>query len=320
MATEQLPVTVLPSLPAAAESSAERLIAAFLAGRSPQTLRAYQGDLADFAAFAGASDVAGAATALLTAGHGGTNEAALRYRAHLLDRRLSPATINRRLAALRSLVALAKTLGMVPWDLCVPGLRAQSYRDTRGPGTAGFRKLLVRAEARADAKGVRDRAILRLLYDLALRRTEVCRLDVGDVDLAGGTVAVLGKGRAAKELLTLPRPTHQAFSAWLALRGPQPADAPLFVTLGRGRKAATRLTGDGIYYLVRYLGQITQVRARPHGLRHAGITRALDLAGGDVRKVQRYSRHKDLRTLNRYDDNRTDLADEVARMVAEDAA
>jgi integrase/recombinase XerC len=54
----------------------------------------------------------------------------------------------------------------------------------------------------------------------------------------------------------------------------------------------------------------------PHGLRHAGITEALERTGGNVRAVQHSSRHRDLRTLTTYDDNRTDWAGEVAELVA----
>jgi integrase/recombinase XerC len=54
---------------------------------------------------------------------------------------------------------------------------------------------------------------------------------------------------------------------------------------------------------------------RPHGLRHASVTAALD-AGVDIRKVQKFSRHRDLRTLTLYDDNRSDMAGEVAAVVA----
>jgi site-specific recombinase XerD len=54
---------------------------------------------------------------------------------------------------------------------------------------------------------------------------------------------------------------------------------------------------------------------RPHGLRHAAGTDALD-AGVDLRKVQRFSRHKDLRTLTLYDGNRSDFAGDVASVVA----
>jgi len=51
-------------------------------------------------------------------------------------------------------------------------------------------------------------------------------------------------------------------------------------------------------------------------LRHAAITEALDITRGDVRAVQKFSRHRDLRTLTVYDDNRRDLAGEVAKLVA----
>ena len=63
------------------------------------------------------------------------------------------------------------------------------------------------------------------------------------------------------------------------------------------------------------LGEDPQLN-RPHGLRHAAITEALNLTKGDVRRVQRFSRHKDVRVLNRYDDNREDLGGEVARLVS----
>jgi integrase/recombinase XerC len=94
-------------------SPAEQLLRAFLSGRSAETLRAYRRDVQDFAAFASVPGTAAAAQLLLAGGHGQANAAVLAYRAHLLGRTLSPATINRRLAAERSLVALARTLGML---------------------------------------------------------------------------------------------------------------------------------------------------------------------------------------------------------------
>jgi integrase/recombinase XerC len=107
-------------------SPAARLVSAFLSGRSPQTLRAYGRDLADFKCFVGAGSTDEAARTLLASGAGPANELALRYKADLLARGLAPATINRRLAALRSLVKLARTLGMVSWALEVEGPRAES--------------------------------------------------------------------------------------------------------------------------------------------------------------------------------------------------
>jgi len=290
-----------------------RLLGAFLETRGEHTRRAYRQDLESFRRFVGRTELVDAVSALVGSTQGKANVLALEYRAHLIREHLSPATINRRLAALRSLVKRARALGMVPWTLDVPSLKAEPYRDTRGPGRVGFNRLVRAARRRNDGTGLRNLAALRLLFDLALRREEVVSLDVDDVDLAAGTVAVVGKGRTQKIRLTLPGPTQAALEAWLAERGPDPG--PLFVNFDPARKGR-RLTGRSLYRIVTELGDQVGLRVTPHGLRHAAITEALDLTRGDVRAVQRFSRHRDLRVLNLYDDSREDLGGRVARLVA----
>jgi integrase/recombinase XerC len=157
--------------------------------------------------------------------------------------------------------------------------------------------------------------LLRVLFDLALRRSEAVGLDLEHLDLGASALWILGKGRTQRERLTLPGPTGDALRAWLGHRGEAPG--PLFVSLDRARKGVGRLTGSAVYAIVRGLGDWAGVRARPHGLRHAAITEALDRTGGDVRRVQRFSRHKDIRVLQVYDDSRQDLAGQVARLVAD---
>jgi len=305
MATAIVPLDPVPLAPPSWPRRA--LVDSFLAGRNPRTFEAYQRDLADFCRFLRVEDIEAAARTLLERGHGEANALALEYRAHMIERGLQGASINRHLAALRSLVRLARTLGMVPWALDVKNLKAENYRDTRGPGRDGFRLML---EA---AGNERDRAILRLLHDLALRRSEVVGMDLEDVNLEDGTIWILGKGRGAKERLTLPEQTSAALASWLTARGPEPG--PLFVNFDRAKKGR-RLTGTGLYFMVRKLGERAGLAVRPHGLRHGGITEALDLTNGNVRAVQRFSRHRDLRILTIYDDNRLDLAGDVARLVA----
>ena len=312
MANETALVPVVSSA-LALPSLGRRLVEAFLSGRNARTLEAYGRDLEDFRVFVGAATVDQAAGELLGRGHGEANALALSYKSHLVERRLAAATVNRRLAALRSLVKLARTLGHVPWTLEVESVKAETYRDTRGPGRGSVRRMLERLDERLDVKGRRDRALLRLLFDLALRRGEVVSLDVEHVDLEGGTVAVLGKGRTGRVKVTLPDATKAALSGWLEVRG---TDAgALFVSLDRVSRGH-RLTGRAVYKIVRELGEDLDLRVRPHGLRHAAITEALELTGGNVRAVQRFSRHRDLRVLTVYDDNRSDLAGEVASLVS----
>jgi integrase/recombinase XerC len=296
-------------------SAAARLLDAFLAGRKEETIKAYRADLEDFQAFVQASSLDQAAGLLMARGLGEASALALAYRTHLMERELAAITINRRLTALRSMIKLARTLGLIPWILEIQGLKTEGYRDTRGPGRNSFRALLEVLNDRSDAKTVRDRAILQCLFDLGLRRKEVMILDLGDFDQQSGTLAFLGKGRTAKNTLTFPPQTKQALEVWIGARGEEPG--LLFLTMNRANHGdGHRLTAAGLYEMVRELGRKAGLKVWAHGLRHSAITEALDATGGNIRAVQRFSSHKDVRVVERYDDNRQDLAGDVARKVA----
>lgn len=93
----------------------EYLYAAFLAGRSKHTRDAYTRDLADFAAFVEAGSSCVAIGHVLSLAAGDANGVLLAYRSHMSGAGLTPATINRRLSAIRSAVKLARPLGMTDW-------------------------------------------------------------------------------------------------------------------------------------------------------------------------------------------------------------
>ena len=230
----------------------------------------------------------------------------------MIKRGLPVTTINRRLATLRSLVKLANTHGLVTWTLSVENMPVHPTRHG-GPGRDGLRAMLEAAGAQSGPKGLRDVALLRLLHDLGLRRSEAVRLDTDDVDLPGNRILIPGRGRSPKQPVSLPEPTRAALAAWLEARGPEPG--PLFVNFDRAGKGQ-RLTGAAVYHIVGWLGAKAGLTVRPHGLRHLAITTALERSNGDMRAVAKFSRHKDLRTLSRYRDNRPDLAGKVAALVA----
>ena len=186
---------------------------AFLVGRNINTLAAYRRDLEDFRAFVGATTIETDGRALVTGSHGEANALALAYRTHMVERALQAATVNRRLAALRSLVKLANMVGLVPRKLTVDSLKGQVYRDTRGPGLATYRVMLAAAADQPAAKAARDVALLRLLHDTGLCRGEVVELDLEHVDLPGSRVFVLGKARSQREPVTLPPASRVALAA-----------------------------------------------------------------------------------------------------------
>ena len=119
-----------------------------------------------------------------------------------------------------------------------------SYRDTRGPGHDGWRRLWSFAEALGDSqKARRDRAVLRLLYDRGLRRGELVVLDLADVDLDDDSpgVSIIGKGRTESGRLTINEPTRRTLVAWMESKGDEPG--PLFIRLDPGG-LGQRLTGE----------------------------------------------------------------------------
>lgn len=311
-------VNPLPALLPTDEGVGARLHREFLAGRSPNTLNAYAKDLDAFAVHCGACTSGEALAVLVTLTPGNGNSMLLAWRAAMQTAGLSPSTINRRLSAVRSALRFARTIGATAWVPEVQGLKAQTYRDTRGPGVTGTRALLVSAMTKPESKSARDIAIIRLMFDLGLRRGEVAHLDVDDVDRNSRLLWVLGKGRSQKETRTLPAPTLAAVEAWLEERVHfvQNDELALFVNVSRFKRGQ-RITGHGVYYVIRELGDVAGIRARPHGLRHASITAALDNSNGDVRAAQAHARHANPQTTMRYDDNRQDLAGKISAGLAE---
>ena len=202
-----------------------RLLDTFLAGRNPRTLAACQADLEDYRRFMEAIPLdvptAGDAVRLLLGGSERlANAEADRYRSEMIKRGLPVTTINRRLATLRSLVKLANTHGLVTWTLSVENVPVPPYDDTCGPDRDGLRAMLEAAGAQPGPKGLRDVALLRLLHDLGLRRSEAVRLDTDDVDLQRNRILIPGRGRSPKQPVSLPEPTRAALAAWLEARGP----------------------------------------------------------------------------------------------------
>ena len=285
----------------------EDLVRAFLQKRSRLTRRVYETDLRDFAAFLGEPSPTRAMDRLIQGGPAQANWLVLQYRQDMTARGLSSATRNRRLSTIRSALKLGRTLGLLTWTVEIEGEKIQPYRDTSGPGEGAYRKML-------DAANVRDRAILRLLHDLGLRRGEVVELDLEHVDLEKGKLSILGKGRTEREFLTIPGPTVEALEAWIAERGEEPG--PLFQARAKPW-TGHRLTGEAVRLIVAASAKRAGIgHVRPHGLRHTGITTALERTNGNISKVARYSRHASIETVKRYDDNRRDVAGEVAALVA----
>ena len=323
-----LPVPLAPVPdPTALTPIEPSLVDDLFAGLAPTTVATYGAHLRRFARWLGVP-WSQLPAAFLGFGRGHATLLVRRYRRELTDRGRAPATINTALAALQSLVALARAAERIDWTVDVPYLKARALRDTAGPGLPGVRALMKAAAAHPDPRAAaRDLAIVRCLFDLALRRGELVGLDYpAHVAVDGDRPAgfwVKGKGMDDREKVTLPEETRDAVARWILARGT--AEGPLFTSLafrhragarGRSGAPAQRLTGRSVARLMERLAAGASLpRANPHSLRHTSITAALD-AGVPLRDVQAHSRHAKADMVARYDDNRRAPAAKVARTVA----
>ncbi len=142
---------------------------------------------------------------------------------------------------------------------------------------------------------------------------------MSDLNLPRNTIAVIGKRRTEKTLLSLAPATKQVLHEWLRVRGIEPG--PLFVNFDHADKGATRrLSGTSIYRIVRGRGQTVGVKAAPHGLRHTAITeacKAAQAAGMPLEEVLDFSRHRDIKVLMIYRDRERNVQGQIAALVAQ---
>ena len=294
--------------------------------RSPNTKRAYLHDIKDF--FKVVADSEPSRDLVLEFLHLEQTQAVqlvLSYKAGLIKSGLKEATVNRRLAAIKALAAMGRKIGVCNYTLeDVKSERVRAYRDTTGVNKEIYALVLSLAEdlrsansRRSRLKGFRDYALLRLLWSNALRRGEVSQMNINDFSLQGKSINILGKGRGTeKELVRIPPLTAQAIGEWLAVRGEKKGDAPLFIAVDNAN-FGHRLTGNGIYAIIDGLFKKAEVTKKmsPHRVRHSSITAALDATDGNLRKVQKLSRHTNINTLMTYDDNRINYQEELSQVL-----
>lgn len=155
--------------------------------------------------------------------------------------------------------------------------------------------LATRLAGLTETQRLRDAAILECLYSSALRRSELLGLDLGDVDIDGRTLRVVG-GKGNKDRI-VPM-THAAAAAMRAYLGVRPRSAGTAFFVGRG---GARLSESALYKIVRtYMGIAGIDRhATPHTLRHTAATHLYE-HGADLLVIKEILGHESLATTQIY--------------------
>lgn len=274
-------------------------------GRSEHTVRAYRNDVETLLGF--------------LAGRGVTRLADVDLydlRAWLADLHASgaaSASLQRRGAAARVFFRWAQRHGLTPSD---PASRLKSTKvGRRLPVTVEqdqmrtlFEAALARARDDDGPTSVRNEAILEVLYASGVRVSELCGMDVDDLDRPRGLVRVLGKGNKER-MVPLGDPAWRALEAWLGRR-PElvtPATPVDAVFLGaRGGRIDPRVVRRVVHEAMQAVPEAPDVG--PHGFRHAMATHLLE-GGADLRSVQEILGHSSPATTQIY----THVSDERLR-------
>ena len=269
---------------------------------SPYTIRNYTSDLKEVREFLGQKGV--------SSWEGVGREVLRDYLASLLERGIARSSISRKFSALRSfykyLVREKKVAADPTRSTSVP------RKEARLPSILTRDEMisLLKAPDLSTPTGLRDQALLELLYASGLRVSEITGLDVANVDLTEKEARVWGK-RSKERVVVMGRPAATALREYLGKGRP--------TLLGQGRSPALFLNVEGKRLTVRSIQKMVKEYAgkaglekdiHPHLLRHTFATHLLD-GGADLRTVQELLGHESLASTQVY----THISQSQARRV-----
>lgn len=276
---------------------------------SEETRRAYRRAVADFFQFIGGKHP----TEVVP------NDVLL-WRDHLRHSRKRAATVCFKLSVIRSFFEYLKTAGVVPFNPASTKLVTPPELPTEPSGRALSSKevrYLLTGPDREKSEGARDYALMLVMLRLSMRVAEVCSLRASSIKWSHGRWTLRCKVKGGREeVWPLPKDVKEAVDAYLKLDATRRstlhsdgAEAYLFKphsnyrTLEFDKELSTRM----VQKIVAKWGQFTGMGdVSPHDLRRTAITRALEM-GQTYRQVQMMSKHKDPKTVMRYDHGRENL-------------
>lgn len=206
-------------------------------------------------------------------------------------------TLGRRIASVRAFFKWAKSSGIVTMN---PAVSIKTPKKPKPlPKFLSQKQITQMLQRPADDMiGVRDIAILELLYATAIRVSELCGLDMSDVSFDDLSVRVLGKGNKER-IVPFGVPCRVALENWMTLRSSlKGAEQQTALFLGvRGKRIDPRVVREVVYQTIEALDEIEKLG--PHAIRHSAATHMME-SGADLRTLQEILGHANLATTQIY--------------------
>jgi site-specific recombinase XerD len=222
-----------------------------------------------------------------------------------LAERYRPATVNHMLSALRGVLSQAENLGLISADdfrrtTKLKGVRGETLQKGRSLDGAEIKLLLKTCQRDSTLKGIRDVALVAILYGAGLRRSEVVKLDLKDFDRKENSLKIRS-GKGGKDRLTyLGQGPATVVVEWVKARGGEAG--PLFLPVNKaGKLIKRRLSDQAVLWILEQRGKEAGLEHfSPHDMRRTFISDLLD-GGADIATVQKLAGHASVTTTARYD-------------------
>jgi len=233
----------------------------------------------------------------------------------LAERGYSPSTVSRKVATLRSFLHFLFAEGIVPEELA-EWLRQPKVgkRLPHALSEAEVRRLLRATAGDETPLGLRDHALLEIMYATGIRATEAISLKLDDVNTREGTLRCFGKGNKER-IIPLHKAAQKALAFYLQEGRPfllrEPGVKALFLN-----RSGRSLTRQGIWFIIQRYAEEADLAGNvtPHTLRHTFATHLLD-GGADLREVQQFLGHSSITTTQIY----TEVSNQRKRTVYDQA-
>jgi len=256
---------------------------------SENTCKSYQKDLNDFSEYLSDRKI----DEILS-----IKERTIRlYLMHLNEKKLTKSSVARKLSALRSFFEFLMVGEIIQSN---PVAKISNPKVKRKlPETINldsFTKIFTLLKEEGDIEKEKLlTAIFELLYGSALRVSELCSLNIGDIDFERKNIRVMGKG-SKERLVPLGTESSKSLKAYLDIRSNKNYSSPLFLT-----PSGKRIYREYIYKIVKkYLSKVSDItKTSPHILRHSAATHMLD-RGADILAVKEILGHENLSTTQIY--------------------
>lgn len=241
-------------------------------------------------------------------------------RAKLVEMNYSPRTVNRHLSALRGVLKESWRLGYMNAD---EYQRAIDIPNAEIDETEQSGRLITDAEFNAlldmcfedyehgNVSGLRDAAMLSLMYLTAPRRSEVSKLLMKDYNPADGSLQIVRSKRGKSRTVYIDGDGKKMLDAWIEIRGQR--DGALFVAIDKhGNLNYNKIEESNIYHMLeRRCVQADIKPVKPHDFRRTGITNALKVS--DAISVSKWAGHSDVNTTRGYDMRKEEEKKKIAK-------